>query len=291
MQTAKGTLVGQRSLRLAYSAWLPDDQPRAVVVLVHGINEHIGRHLYVCEMLVGHGYAVFGSDHRGHGASEGRRASIESFDYFVEDLHLLVRKVREAHPERPIFMLGHSLGGLIAVRYALRYQTHLDGLVLSGPALHVGGDAPPVLKKLGRVIATLVPHLPIVPVAKGENLLSRDPEVERAFRDDPLCYQGKVRARMGYEILKASTDACARLCELRVPLLIMHGADDRVTNPSGSQELYRTASSADKTLKIWPESRHEIFKDLDKEVVLAFLLDWLDRRVAHRFTPAALQSA
>lgn len=291
VRTSKGPLLGSGSVRLVYGSWQPDGASHAVVVLVHGIGEHMGRYAHVCAALVERGYAVLALDHRGHGASEGRRGSIRYFDDFVDDLHLVVQRAAELHAGLPIFMLGHSLGGLIAVRYTLRHGDQLAGLVLSGPALHVGDDAPALLRKLSRVLAALAPNLPIVPVAKGTGLLSRDPAIDQAFRDDPLCYRGKVRARMGYEILRASADACARFAEIYVPLLIMHGAADRVTNPSGSAALYQAARSIDKTLKLWPDSRHEIFNELDKRDVLDYMLDWLDARRLHLLPAGALTTS
>src|SRR3954454_16762750 len=146
MQQVRGTLVGQRARKLVYAAWTPGVEPRAVVVLVHGYGEHMGRYTSVIEALLGRGYAVYTLDHRGHGGSDGLRAHVEHFDYFVDDLDLLVRKAHEAYPRHPLVMIGHSMGGLIAVRYALRHQKRLNALVVTGPALQVGDDVSPLLK-------------------------------------------------------------------------------------------------------------------------------------------------
>ncbi len=285
MDYAEGTLIGKRSFRLVYRAWLPEGEPKAVAVVVHGYGEHMGRYAHVVEALVQRDYAVYGIDHRGHGGSQGVRAHVERFDNFVEDLHLLVGKAKDAHHGLPVFMIGHSMGGLIATRYALRHQEELVGLVLSGAALHIGDEVSPLLKKLSALISTLAPRIPIVPWAAGdESLLSRDPAVDEAVRADELCFKGKIRARMGHELLKAANDARARLAELTLPLLIMHGTADRITNPQGSLQLYEEARSTDKTLKLWQDCRHEIFNELDKAEVIAFAADWLDERV-HRFAP------
>ncbi len=282
MEQSKGTLVGQRSLRLVYTAWRPDRQagpPKALVVLVHGIGEHAGRYAHVVEALVERGYAVYAMDHRGHGESEGVRAEVGRFEYLVEDLRLLVRQAVEAHPGISRFMLGHSMGGLIALQYALRHQADLDGLVLSGVALRIGESVSPVLRRLAPLIARLAPRLPVTHGhAGGEDILSRDPAVLARFRADPLCYHGKQRAGTAYELVKAAAEARARLEQLSLPLLVMHGAADRFTHPEGSREVYERACSGDKTLKLWPDCRHEIFNEPEGPEVIAFALDWLDAR-------------
>jgi alpha-beta hydrolase superfamily lysophospholipase len=249
-------------------------------VLVHGIAEHAGRYAHVAEALVKRGYAVYAVDHRGHGESQGVRALVDRFDYLVEDLHLLVRKASDAARGSPTFMIGHSMGALIALHYALRHQAELDGLVVSGAALQFGDAVSPVLKRLAGLIAALAPRLPVTSGHAGaESVLSRDPAVQARFDADPLCYQGKHRARTGYELLMAAAAARARLEQLSLPLLIMHGAADTFTNPAGSQQLYERARSTDKTLKLWPECRHEIFNEPEKAEVIAFTLDWMDERV------------
>ncbi len=276
MKHTTGTLIGQRSLRLAYASYEPEHQPKALIILVHGIGEHSGRYKHVIEAFVQRNYAVYMHDHRGHGASQGVRGHIERFDYFVDDLHALVELAREQHSGLPAFMVAHSLGGLIAVHYALRYQAILEGLVLSGPAIQVGDDVSPVIKKLSAVLAAVLPRLRIVPITKSDNPLSRDPVVAELVRADPLMDKGKVRARMGYEIMRSALNAVNRVGELTLPILIMQGDADRIVNPQGALHLYERVSSADKTLKLWPECRHEIFNELEKEEIIAFAADWLD---------------
>ena len=279
----KEHLVGQLGIRLSCIKSEPQGPPKAVAVLVHGYAEHMGRYSHVIEALNQHNYVVFMLDHRGHGESEGARACVEKFDYFVEDLHLLVQKAQSQYSDLPLMMIGHSMGGLISTSYAIRYESHLDGLVLSGAALHVGDDVPIYLKIISKYLAKLMPNLQVIPKADG--VLSRDPEVERRFRADPLCYNGGMKARMGYELMVAIQNACEKMGQLSLPLLVMHGSADKLTDPTGSKQLYREAQSADKTLKLWPDYLHEIFNDIGKEDVLAFMLQWLDERVRQK-TPA-----
>lgn len=291
MQQVKGTLIGARSLRLVYASALPEGRPKALIVLVHGYGEHMGRYAHVVTALTGRGYVVYTIDHRGHGESDGPRANVERFAYFVDDVHQLVSRARAEHPELPLLMIGHSMGGLIAVHYALRHQSELAALVLSGPALQIGDDVSPVIKKLSRVIARVAPSLPVTPASKSpESVLSRDPVVQELFDSDPLCYTGKVRARMGYELMKAAEDGRARAAELRLPLLVMYGTHDKLVNPSGAKLVYERASSADKTIKAWDDCRHEIFNELEKDDVIALMVNWLDEHMVSQ-TQAAVSSA
>lgn len=276
----KESLIGQLNIRLSTIKSEPEGPPKAIAIVAHGYSEHIGRYHHVIEALNQHNYVVFMLDHRGHGESEGPRACVEKFDYFVDDLHLLVQKAQRAYPDLPLLMVAHSMGGLIGTLYAIRYESYLDGLVLSGPGLHIGDDVPTYLKAISKYLAKFFPNFPLLPKTGG--LLSRDPEVEPRFRADPLSYNGGLKCRMGYELMIAAQQACDQMGQLSLPLLIMHGSADKLVNPSGSKQLYAEAQSADKTLKLWPDYFHEIFNELGKEEVLAFMLEWLDQRVRHK---------
>jgi alpha-beta hydrolase superfamily lysophospholipase len=278
---AAGALSGAGGVRLVWWAYLPAGPAavRAVTLLVHGYGEHQGRYARLIAALPARGFAVYTLDHRGHGRSAGRRATVDRFDDFVDDLHLLAERARAAHPGTPVYVFGHSMGGLIALRYALRYQDELGGLALSAPALRFGEDTPAVLRALAGVLARLAPAIPVArPGARGESLLSRDPQVQAAFDADPLNYRGPVQARMADQLLRAARDARARLAALRLPLLVMQGDRDRYVVPAGAAELYERAASADKTIKWWPGCRHELLNEPEGPEVLAFLLDWLERR-------------
>ena len=280
MKTFQGTLVGAERQRLMYTGVVPDAVPRGLVLLLHGYGEHLGRYKHVISELVQHGYVVYGLDHRGHGRSGGIRASIERFGYFVDDAHMLVQLARARHPDLPRFVIGHSMGGLIATHYALRHQADLHGLVLSGPALVIGDDVSPMMKRMGGVLARVVPHLPVVPLSTSiESVLSRDPAIQEAFDSDPLTYKGQMRARLGHEMMQAAAAARARCAELTLPLLVMYGESDLLVNPSGAKQLYAEASSHDKTLKSWPEARHEIYNELERNDVIAYTITWLDQHL------------
>ena len=274
-----GEIVGRGGLRLFTAVWRPVGSTKAIVVLVHGYGEHLGRYTRVVAAQVERGYVVVGLDHRGHGRSGGRRAAIgrgDRFDDFVEDLGLLVERTRAAFSGVPVFLLGHSMGGLIATRYALEHGDGLAGMVLSGAAIRIGDDVSPLLRRLGGLVAALAPHLPVVPPRPG--VLSSDPEVERRFNTDPFCYAGGLRAGFGHAFQRAAQETQAHLDRLTLPLLVMHGAEDRLTNPAGSELLHDRARSADKTFKRWPGLRHEIFNEPGGDAVIACAANWLDLR-------------
>lgn len=280
MQQTRATLLGARSARIAYAVAKPDVPPKAVAVIVHGLHEHMRRYTHVVGALIGRGYVVYTLDHRGHGESQGARANVERFEYFVQDLRQLVLQAQRDYPTLPCFMIGHSMGGLIATHYAAEYQSDLAGLVLSGAGLSGGNDVSPVLKKMAAVIARVAPGLAVTPLVVGaESALSRDPLIQELYDKDPLCYTGKIKARMGHELLKAIAEAWRRVPSLALPLLIMHGTVDRIVNSQSSQQIYDQVQSADKTLKFWPDCRHEIFNEIDKNEIIAYMLDWLDAHI------------
>jgi acylglycerol lipase len=279
MNATKTPLIGQRSFKLMTAAFAPDDTPKALAILVHGYGEHAGRYKHVIEALVGYGYAVYTLDHRGHGESQGARGLVERWEYFVDDLRLLSQQARAAHPALPMVMIGQSMGGLIAFHYAVRYQHELAGLVLTSPALR--SDVAPHLRRVARVLGTVLPWLPITPLSSGpESALSRDPRIQELWDADALTYKQKMKAGMGYQLIRAINTAHQHLSDLTLPLLIMQGTADTIVNPQGAQLLYESARSSDKTIKYWSGCRHEIFNEIERDEVIAFMLQWLDARVA-----------
>ena len=264
--------------RSAYwQAWLPPDRARAVAVIVHGIHEHSGRYAYVGARLAAAGFATYAADHRGHGRSDGRRANIERMALIVADLGSLVRFAIERHPDQPVFMVGCSLGGLIALQYATAPNTPLDGLVLSAPAVEVMvGSA--LQRRLAGVLSALVPDLQVAAL-DADQKISRDPEVVRAYREDPLVYHGRIKARTGAEILVTIEGLPARLPRLSVPLLLLHGTDDLICAPAGSTMVHDGVSSPDKTLRRYQGLYHEVFNEPERDEVLADLVSWLEKHL------------
>jgi acylglycerol lipase len=265
-----------------WQAWLPLDPARAVVIIVHGVHEHSSRYAHVGTRLAAAGYAVYAADHRGHGRSGGRRGNIERMTLIVDDLSSFVLFAAQRHPGVPVFMVGHSLGGLIALHYATQPRVLLAGLVESGPAVEVtAGSARQ--RRLAGLLSALVPNLGVA--ALGTEQISRDPAVVRAYHEDPLVYRGKIKARTGAEILAAMEGLPARLPRLAMPLLLLHGTDDRICALTGSTMVHDTVSSADKTLHRYEGLYHEVFNEPEREQILTDLLRWLDQHLPARSAP------
>jgi alpha-beta hydrolase superfamily lysophospholipase len=232
----------------------------------------------VIDALVDHGIAVYVIDHSGHGRSDGPRGLVAQFDNLVDDFALVTGQAKSEQSGLPLFVLGHSMGGLIATRYAIRHQADLAGLILSAPAIVIDEQTSPLMKKLLLGLARVAPGLSVLPERRG--ILSRDPEVERVKEEDPLCNYPRTRIGVAREILLASEDTQKHLQELTLPLLVMHGGDDVLTFPSGSTMVFERAASTDKTLKLWPGLRHEIFNEPEGPEVIEFMIEWLEERLA-----------
>ncbi|MGH3752091.1 MAG: lysophospholipase [Pseudonocardiaceae bacterium] len=276
-----GHAEGHREIapgRSAYwQSWLPPDRARAVVVIVHGLHEHSARYAHVGGRLAGAGFAAYAADHRGHGRSDGQRANLERMALIVADLGSFVRFAAERHGGLPVFMVGHSLGGLIALHYATEPGTALDGLVLSAPAVEVlAGSA--LQRRLAGVLSALVPDLQVA-VLGTDQKISRDPGVVRAYQEDPLVYRGKIKARTGAEALVTMRGLPARLPRLSVPLLILHGTGDEICALAGSVMVHDRVSSADKTLRRYQGLYHEVFNEPERTEVLTDLVRWLEQHL------------
>ena len=278
MEHVEGKFAGTGGLEIFWQAWR-GRAPRAIVVISHGAGEHSGRYERVAEHLVAQGYAVYAVDHRGHGRSAGRRALVDRIDNAAADLDELVELARREHPGVPVFMLGHSLGGTIALRYALRHQGKLAGLILSGPVAVI--DPPPASQRaIARALSAIAPWLPAL--ALDPATVSRDPREVEAYRSDPLVHHGKLPVRTVTEIVGATEGFPEQIPTLTLPLLLVHGSDDRLAPVQGSKMVYERAGSQDKTLNIYDGLYHEVLNELpdDRARVLADIDAWLGAHVA-----------
>ncbi len=255
-------------------------QPAGIVLLLHGYAEHSGRHEWVVTRLAEAGLAVYAPDLRGHGRSArpGALADLDSLEAALGDVAGLRDLARQAHPEAPLFVLGFSMGGMLTLLSALRHPEGLAGVVTSGAAVEIPEYVSPLLLRLSGLMNRLLPLLAVQ--AFDFRLVSRDPEVIRAMEQDPLYYKGKIRARTGYQQLVGIREVISGLPRLRLPLLLLHGGEDRIITPGSSERIFQAVASSDKTLKIWPGLRHEILNEPEKQEVLAVLLDWLRRHLA-----------
>lgn len=272
MEHSRCELRTADGLGLAAQAWLPP-APRAVIALVHGIAEHGGRYEAFAARAVARGIGVVTLDLRGHGRSPGERSYVERFDDYLLDVDALWARARELAAGMPLFLMGHSMGGAIALRWAAQRRQAMAGLILSSAALKIGGDVPRLLIALAPLLSRWLPHL------RGTrfdpSVISRAPAVVAAYVNDPLVSLKAPPARTGAELLAAMEANRAAAAGLDLPVYLFHGDADRLTDPAGSREILAAWRGADKTLRLWPGSRHETMNDLDREAVIAELLDWV----------------
>jgi alpha-beta hydrolase superfamily lysophospholipase len=262
-ETREHVLSGTRG-RITVREWSAE-RPRYAVLLIHGYGEHAGRYEEVAGVLTSHGAAVYGPDHIGHGASDGERVLIEDFEDVVTDVHAVAELARAAHPRLPVVVLGHSMGGLIASRYAQRHPEGLAALVLSGPVI---GDW-----ELPRRLLALdeIPDTPISPSS-----LSRDPAVGAAYAADPLVWHGPMK-RPTLEAFVRTLETVAKGGDVgRLPLLWVHGDDDRLVPLPGSRVGVERLSGGDLTERIYPGARHEVFNETNRAEVFTDVTRFLD---------------
>ncbi|MDQ6777269.1 MAG: lysophospholipase [Actinomycetota bacterium] len=273
---SEGTFSGAGGVSIFTQAWLPPGPCRGVVVIAHGAGEHSGRYTHVADRLVGEGYAVYALDHRGHGRSGGPRAYIDRMDKAVADLDTLVLRAAEESPGRPVFLLGHSMGGTVSLCYALRHQDRLDALVLSGPLAALEA-ASPVVRIAARTLSMLTPRLPVIGV--DSSLVSRDPAVVQAYNADPLVHHGKLPARTVAELGAAIESFPSRVPEITIPTLILYGTADGLCPTEGSVMLGDRIGAADLTVKSYPGLYHEILNEPEQGQVMDDLCAWLNAHV------------
>jgi acylglycerol lipase len=261
MQTT-ATLMTTKGEPLFYRTWHAAVQRRGAMLLVHGLGEHSGRYQHVGEFLSQRGLTVYAHDHLGHGQSVGRRGWIASFGEFLDGVARMHALVVQESPGVPFVLLGHSMGGLIVAAYVVERRPQPDLLVLSGPAIV------PMLDPSDRTIEP--------------SRLSKDPEVQRAYMEDPLV----LRERVTDELFARLADGVAllpgRAGEVRMPCLLIHGGDDALCSAEGAKMWVESSASTDLTVKIYPGGRHEMFNETNKQEVLTDLWEWLDRRLPAR---------
>ena len=265
----EGTFTGVGGVELYWQRWWPATS-RATVVIAHGGSEHSGRYAWTAERLAERGYSTWALDHRGHGRSEGPRAYFDRLDHVVADLDQLVDRARG---HEPLFLLGHSMGGAVALAYTERHEDKLDGLILSAPVAALEA-ASPVTLLAGSVLSRVAPRLGVYPIDPAT--VSRDPEVVRAYAADPLNYHGKLPARTVAELADAVKRFPTAVAQMRLPMLVMHGTADRLVPPAATDMIERQSGSEDLTVIRYEGLYHEILNEPERDRVLGDIAGWLD---------------
>lgn len=254
--------------------WLPAGTPRGAVLLAHGYAEHAGRYAHVADRLTAAGYAVYALDHWGHGRSDGTPGFVPMFQTFVDGMAALLARVQAGHPDLPLFLLGHSMGGLISTLLLARYQSRFNAAVLSGPAIVPAAPPSPLLIWISRFLSRFFPRTGVLTL--DANGVSRDPDVVAAYLADPLVYKGKISARLGAEMFDAMARARDGASGITLPILIQHGDADSLAAPAGSQFLYDHLGSLDKKLILYPGLFHEIYNEPERERAIGDMIGWFD---------------
>ncbi|RJG08216.1 alpha/beta hydrolase [Massilia cavernae] len=258
--------------------WRPDREPiRGVLVITHGIRDHALRYDGFARLLSAQGYAVFAQDLRGHAHSGGERQRFDSMQQMVADADLVVSSARQQYPSLPLFLYGHSLGGLITAEYTIAHSEHLRGVVLSGAALMRPQSVGAVSVFFARLVASLAPGFRAVAVDDHE--FSRDPVVMSALAADPLISRDKLPAITAVASVDGMQDVQQKSAAIRVPILIMYGTTDKVNPIAGSQALMASVGSTDKTLKPYEGLYHDLLHEPEHQLVAADVIAWLN---AHR---------
>ena len=274
-QSQSGTFEALDHQKIFYRNWKADGEPRAVIVIVHGFNSHSGYYQWTAEQFTAHGYETYALDLPGRGKSEGERFYINDYNEIVSVIDQLVTIAKNAHQNLPLIVLGHSAGGVLSCMYMLAHQDRVNGFICEDFAYQV--PAPDVALALLKGLSHIVPHAHVLKL-KNEDF-SRDPSAVSKMNSDPLIANEVQPTKTVQQLVLADERLKKEFAEIKVPVLIVHGTGDKATKPSGSQEFYDKAGSSDKTLKFYEGHYHDMLNDVDKEVVMEDILDWIGKRV------------
>lgn len=271
----ESSFTGIGGLKIFTRSWEAEGSPRGVVVIVHGFNSHSGQYLWTGEQFAKNGLAVYAIDLQGRGRSEGERFYVEKMSDFTADVHTLVTTAKSENPGLPVFVLGHSAGGVTSCSYVLDYQGEIDGLICESFAYEL--PVPDIVLTFLKGLSYITPHTHVFSLNNKD--FSRDPEVVKSMNEDILIAGESQPAQTAAAMLRADERLKKEFPLITLPVLIMHGTEDKATKPSGSQHFYEQAGSTDKTLKLYEGHYHDLLNDVDKEIVMADIQNWIDERI------------
>ena len=283
--TREEKVTGPGGLGIFVRSWTPAVSARGVVVICHGVNSHSGYYTWTAERLVSTGLAVYALDLHGRGQSDGERFYLDRISDYVHDVHAVVMLAKSRHAGLPVVLLGHSAGGVVSCVYTLEHQAELAGLICESFAFQVA--APDFALAVVKGLSHVAPHAHVLRL-KNEDF-SRNPEVVEAMNRDPLIANEVQPTRTVAELVRADERLKVEFPLITLPVLILHGTADKVTNPKGSQFFYDSAGSRDKTLKLYEDHVHDLLNDLGKERVIEDMRQWISARLpaATRASPAS----
>jgi alpha-beta hydrolase superfamily lysophospholipase len=268
-------LPGAGGMKIFVRSWEPVQAPRAIVAIVPGFKSYSAHYHWAGEQLASQGFAVHAVDLRGRGKSDGERFWVDRIEDYLSDVRLLVDTARGRNPGLPVFLLGHSAGGVLASVFTLDHQDELAGLICESFAYQV--FAPPGALSIVRGLGSIAPHLHVLKLPNKH--FSRDPQVVAAMDRDPLLANEVQPTHTVAEMLGGADRLTREFGDIRLPVLILHGTADKVTRPAGSQFFFDHAGSQDKQLKLYDGHAHDLLNDLDKQQVLADIRAWMLARL------------
>ncbi|MCA0946822.1 alpha/beta hydrolase [Salipiger pacificus] len=270
--------ISDGNMRIHMRSWAAEGAPRAVVAICHGVNSHGGQYAWTGESLAALGFTVYALDLRGRGLSEGDRYFVEDIADYVADLRGLIAIARERHPGLPLFLLGHSAGGVVSCSYALDYRDEIDGLICESFAFQV--PAPGFVLSAIKGLSHLSPKLGVLSLKMKD--FTRDPVALAALEADPLTKGETQPAATVAALVRADERLHDSFEQITLPVLILHGTDDRATVCRGSEYFHAHAGSEDKTLKLYEGHYHDLLNDIGKEQVLGDITDWIEARLERK---------
>jgi alpha-beta hydrolase superfamily lysophospholipase len=256
-------------------SWIPETPERALLV-VHGLAEHSGRYDHLATWFAERGSAVYAYDHRGHGLSDGAKGHLRRFDDYLDDLALMLDRVRAAHPDLPLVLLGHSMGGLVVAAFVRERKPQLAAAVTSGAALRLPDSVSPVTLWMARILGRLLPRLRMANEIDADGL-SRDPAVGAAYLADPLVFR-KITTGFAAQLFQGILRTEGGGGDVRLPMLMLHGEADPICPVEASRSFFADLDPHSSRLRTYPELRHEIFNEPEREAVYGDVLDWLRER-------------
>lgn len=277
MTHAEGGLGAVAGSSLYFQSWKPGHAPEAALLIAHGLAEHSGRYQHFAKFFVNRGYAVFALDYPGHGKSGGDRCHVRRFSDYTDSISLLLDRVRDECPGAPVFLIGHSMGGLVAIRFLIEHQAEFAGCVISGAAIQAAVQLSAIQRLAMNFFSRALPKLRVLQLDASE--VSRDPAVVDRYRRDPLVFTGKVTSRLAEQLVSTMTWIQDKLGQIELPMLILHGSADGLTSPEGSKMLHQKISSQEKKLIIYEGLYHEVYNEPEQEAVMTDVADWLALRL------------
>ena len=273
MQSQTSTFENKAGLKIFTRIWLPDGDPRGIVVITHGLNSHSGYYQWTAEQLTAKSYVAYAPEQQGRGQSEGERFYTENIYDVVADVDYVVDLAKTAYPNLPVFILGHSAGGVLACLYTLEHQEKVSGLICESFAFKV--PAPDFALAVLKGVSHIAPHLHTIKL-KNEDF-SRDTEVVTFMNNDPLIANESQPSKSMEQLVKADERLEKEFANITIPVFIIHGTSDKATKPGGGEFVYDKTGSPDKCLRFYEGHYHDLLNDLDKEIVMTDIIGWLEK--------------